>query len=752
MRTATSYLALLVALVIMGPVALAQDTEEAPELGDEFIFFIDAANIAIPQPESDYVVEPDPTDPESGNLVARMLDGRFAERGFSFDPAAVGVDAGQNQADGDTLYVRFWSGPLNAGRGGAVRFQFKDSSDESAEDPADRDYGFRLHWIIPEEFHDGEWHEVAIQLPPATYRALEDAKANDELSELEEGWFYGGAWSSSLAEPIGLDGDGPDTADNPQLWSEFDWENVFLWGVTWDQDVGEDGRDPIYIDYMYVADQPLDLSAFSAPPDAYAGTLTPTTTGSLLEIGIGEQEDVGGYRTYFGSAPITDITDTTSVIPGSRPISADADMPSFSYRAKQPHPNLPDALTVHYGVTTVNNFGLENPTAQSASISVPGEPKPFVYEIAATNADALIDQIAQGNVDPSAMGIDTNDPFVVGNNGGQFLGAEPEDDDLDTRVWMAYAEDSENADNTLFFIYADVTDDTIVTIGDADGDGRRDGCCPETYDNVNVFFGAYPIDNVVVGSPYLNVFYGDTPTYGIRLSPTDDRSEGRPITGVDLRHGTGGTAQGQLLGSIAAPAIETKADGSGYRILAVVSADELPRTEENQGPEPDAMFTRPPSDEVTLYPLMVAYEDQDGSPFTNGNRTAFTNSDRPDLDISGPWFGTPQQWPATAFQGLNVVVSNEDAPLANAFELGQNYPNPFTGATTLAFSLAREAEVTLAVYNVLGQRVAVLADRDAYPPGAHLVEFDASGLASGIYLYKLEAGDFSTSKQMLVVR
>jgi hypothetical protein len=71
------------------------------------------------------------------------------------------------------------------------------------------------------------------------------------------------------------------------------------------------------------------------------------------------------------------------------------------------------------------------------------------------------------------------------------------------------------------------------------------------------------------------------------------------------------------------------------------------------------------------------------------------------------------------------------------YTLQQNYPNPFNPTTTIAFDLAEEALVTLKVYNMLGQEIAILIDNELYDAGEDEVDFDATGLPSGVYFYRL---------------
>jgi Secretion system C-terminal sorting domain/Right handed beta helix region len=98
-----------------------------------------------------------------------------------------------------------------------------------------------------------------------------------------------------------------------------------------------------------------------------------------------------------------------------------------------------------------------------------------------------------------------------------------------------------------------------------------------------------------------------------------------------------------------------------------------------------------------------------------------------------------------------TTFASPTAGLPNGFELRQNYPNPFNPATVISFTLPKALTVNLTVYNILGQRVATLVN-EVMPPGVHSVPFDGRNFASGVYFYRLEAGDFLSSRKMMLLK
>jgi xylan 1,4-beta-xylosidase len=113
------------------------------------------------------------------------------------------------------------------------------------------------------------------------------------------------------------------------------------------------------------------------------------------------------------------------------------------------------------------------------------------------------------------------------------------------------------------------------------------------------------------------------------------------------------------------------------------------------------------------------------------------------------------QWLKFLIEGDSLAFIEEPASsqIPKTYVLEQNYPNPFALSTTIGFGIPEKSFVSLKVYNLLGQEVAVIAERE-FPSGVHSVTFDASHLPCGMYLYKIKVKDtdFADTKKMILVK
>jgi hypothetical protein len=144
------------------------------------------------------------------------------------------------------------------------------------------------------------------------------------------------------------------------------------------------------------------------------------------------------------------------------------------------------------------------------------------------------------------------------------------------------------------------------------------------------------------------------------------------------------------------------------------------------------------------------------------NEGGFGNNHIENIDDTGPTttiasqFGSidPIFFNAWDFDNQRpFVVTGVEATevIPATYSLGQNYPNPFNPSTTIQFGLPAESDVTLKIFNTLGQEVATLAS-GRMKAGVHSVTFDAMNLSTGIYFYQIRAGEFTSLKKMLLVK
>ena len=98
-----------------------------------------------------------------------------------------------------------------------------------------------------------------------------------------------------------------------------------------------------------------------------------------------------------------------------------------------------------------------------------------------------------------------------------------------------------------------------------------------------------------------------------------------------------------------------------------------------------------------------------------------------------------------------TAITDSDNGVIYEYKLEQNFPNPFNPVTTIRYRLPAASHVEVTVYNMLGQRIKTLVDT-RQPAGSYRIDFDGSGLASGVYLYELKAGHFVQTRKMILLR
>jgi hypothetical protein len=135
---------------------------------------------------------------------------------------------------------------------------------------------------------------------------------------------------------------------------------------------------------------------------------------------------------------------------------------------------------------------------------------------------------------------------------------------------------------------------------------------------------------------------------------------------------------------------------------------------------------------VTAYDKSFSVANENASTIVNDNMTNGNES----------WF---------TYAATVTGITDKESQLPLEYQVSQNYPNPFNPTTTINYSIAKEGNVTLTVYNVIGSKVATILNENK-PAGNYSVQFNGSNLASGIYLYRLESGNYNAAKKFILMK
>ena len=163
---------------------------------------------------------------------------------------------------------------------------------------------------------------------------------------------------------------------------------------------------------------------------------------------------------------------------------------------------------------------------------------------------------------------------------------------------------------------------------------------------------------------------------------------------------------------------------------------------------PDEGLRIPISVQSAVYPVTVTYRISRGGEY----QIAFEERNAGEETNISRMSGEGQlQLDGSATGQLFLTVSAGTDQLPRVFALRQNYPNPFNPTTRIEYDLPQAAHVTLRVFDIAGREVKVLVDNDQ-PAGSRWVAFDGSSLSSGMYICKMNAGKFSATKKILLVK
>ena len=433
------------------------------------------------------------------------------------------------------------------------------------------------------------------------------------------------------------------------------------------------------------------------------------------------------YDVYFADSAFTNVRGGSligTLLPGEEL--------SLTHTVQAPHPDLVTNFDAYYGVVGRSEVGTASEMTTGSINTSMTVRENYIVELSAEAVDAVAAAI-ENDVVPAASvlaGFFPADykPFEITNENLKVEGSGGDSDsDISAKFWVGF-ETITGGD--LMVIYAEVMDDIIVPADQAVNGGGG-----WNFDSWEAGFGTYEPASIINGSDHDSFESGDEPDYQLRAGFM--KNSDPYIHGWDGDAGTPGF--NQLVGNSAT--IGDSSQAGMYRLLTVMSTIEFSGV--NTGAKD---FDFPTGSEFTTIPFQLAINDNDGS--ARDVQIAWSSKS------TSQWWNTPSNWEVVALVGSDAVysTSTDVSEQPSKFELEQNYPNPFNPSTNIRFSLATAQDVTLEVYNMLGQRVATLIQNQKMSAGRHIQTFDATSLSSGMYIYRISTSEFVQSRKMLLIK
>jgi hypothetical protein len=444
----------------------------------------------------------------------------------------------------------------------------------------------------------------------------------------------------------------------------------------------------IYVDDLWTGNPPVDV----IPPDAPVPPVVVTDTYSNLITWLDVPGENGEtYNIYYSENPITDVT-----APGVRMVDLGQNRPenSGSWTHLLFSPLADSTTSYYYAVTAVDQAGNESaPGVTAAPVTNTAK------GIATISLSAPANFTADGNL-ADWSGIQ---PFELKPSMGSHIVTNTTidgDGDLSYKVYLAI-------DNDYLYFAFDATDDVVDTTS------------LNTWekDSPDLFLGLYNQTKI-----HSNYDKGAEPDYHFRFLPNkviiDNRSGIEIISGQSADYHWG-----------------TKFP-IGYVIEGRIALDDLASATGDSRFSPRVGYR---------IPFDLALNDADGGGVRQGIMTWSPYNDDTSWQSTVYWLYT---WlGSTWVTGIDRI----DDAIPGSFELSQNYPNPFNPSTTISYRIPDNSEVTLEIFNALGQRVGVLVQQKQ-TAGTYNVTFDARNLASGVYFYRLQAGNNVQVRKMLLMK
>jgi hypothetical protein len=446
----------------------------------------------------------------------------------------------------------------------------------------------------------------------------------------------------------------------------------------------------IYYDFLWTGSPVIDVVA-PEPPGLV--TASPSNYANLVTWADVPGEDGETYNVYYSESPITDL-EADGVETVQRGVAENTQLATHVLRA----PEEDQEVTYYYAVVCVDASSNESELAQtSAALTNTAKGVTIIHLGTPPNFAADGDLSEWSELAPFRMAPSLGDNFVVTNT------SIDDDDDLSVDAYVAMDED-------YMYMAFDVQDDIVVN-DTTISTWLTDGC--------DIFIGLYDWR----GLPHTSYKRGAEPDYHWRFVTNGLKADNPG--GDDLAK----VGDGNYFYKEKFP--------TGYIYEARLSWEEIAAI------AGDSVFS-PQNGMRVRIDYSINDADESGNRDDGGGIMQYSpnNEDQSWADVS--------RWSYTWLIGDPTDAEEFDLT-PYKFELSQNYPNPFNPATLIQYSIPELSDVTVKVFNVLGQEVALLVN-EVQSPGVYKVNFNASNLSTGVYMYRIQAGDFVAVKKMMLIK
>lgn len=445
----------------------------------------------------------------------------------------------------------------------------------------------------------------------------------------------------------------------------------------------------IYLDDIWTGNPDFDV----IPPEPVTGVNAAPGDYYNLVIWQDVPNESGEiYKVFASPEPITDLqADEVEIVS----LAVEEDLQSVVHYITYPLED--NEVTWYYAVVCVDEAGNESPfVATSAMTNVAkGIPTISLNVPEGSTVDNSMDEWLNSDIMPFVI----NKSTAHINAAGQF----DDDDDLNGEVYLAIDED-------YLYVAADVIDN-VYSFDPANFWYLNDA--------MEIFIGLYDSR----GRKHASLESGSEPDY--KLVFTKEKMFTENTRFADLSEPGTDHYYFEEFG------------GADYYIEAQIPLDSLVFGDENERFHPIRGMR---------IAMDIVFHDNDG----NGHEGDIGFSKYND----GNAWQSVMYWDYTWIGDIPEMETNVETSqnsMIQSYRLEQNYPNPFNPTTNIRYTLAHETHVKLEIFNVLGQKMMTLVEKNQ-SAGSHTVQFDAKGFASGVYFYQLTAGDFKQIRKMMLFK